>query len=123
MADTQPPDLVAMYIRALDENPITMQLMTAAILALAADALAQRREDVHPFDLRRAGAFVVVEATFRGYMQQPILQWMDAHIHGDWLGAVWPWFTPNIAAALERERLPPPTAHAAHDSRMPTALA
>ena len=68
------------YDRVLTAHPVQTRCATAAILALAGDALAQR--EPAGYDPRRAVAFVIVEVLYRGIMQLPILLWIIATFHG-----------------------------------------
>ena len=91
------------YDNLLATRPIPTRLATASSLAIIGDALAQRREG-NRYNMRRAASFVAVEATYRGLMQQPILQWIVRNFHGQtlrpMLGAL-P-ISPLLTEAVER---------------------
>lgn len=93
----------AAYSAALVSNPLATRTCTAAVLALGGDALAQARHSPEPcagrvsssrrvakkrFDTRRAGAFVVSECLYRGFVQLPVFAWIIRTFSGKGLHAI-----------------------------------
>lgn len=83
--------LPSIYNALLETHPVTTRVATAASLAVLGDALAQQREHSQHsqhsqrYDVRRASSFVVVEAVYRGLLQQPLFLWIIATFHGEGL--------------------------------------
>jgi len=97
--------LPMLYDQLLVSHPAVTRVTTAATLALAGDAMAQRRAKRPRYDLRRAISLVVVEATYRGLMQQRIFAWIIATFQGAALQHVAAPFTQTslpMLAAVER---------------------
>ena len=74
------------YTAALVQNPLETKVATAAVLAVAGDAIAQRA-DPAPYDRARAGSFVLFDAAYRGGFQHAAFPWIIEHCRGDTLEA------------------------------------
>ena len=84
--------LSGVYSNLLVSHPAPTRMVTAASLAIAGDAVAQKRGGQRPRDQlagvgqayskRRASAIVAVEVVFRGLMQQRILLWIIRTFQG-----------------------------------------
>ena len=89
------------YEKWLTAHPVPTRIATATTLALAGDALAQRRELA--YSSRRTFALVATESLYRGLMLQPILLWVIAHFHGSLLRSLQPFgISAALAVVLER---------------------
>ena len=102
--------LPAIYDGLLTTRPITTRIWTAVTLAHIGDAISQHRErEQKPekarlewkYNVRRTASFAVVEATYRGLLQQPIFLWIIANFHGNLLSRL-PGVSTPLAAAMER---------------------
>ena len=78
--------LVSDYSTALLAHPLETKVATAAVLALAGDAIAQR-STAAPYDRARAASFVLFDAAYRGGFQHAAFPWIIEHCRGDYLEA------------------------------------
>ena len=102
--------LPGLYGELLATHPVPMRMVTAASLAVAGDAVAQKRNDVADdsglikgYSKRRAASIATVEILYRGLMQHSILLWIIRTFQGGALrtlsgGAL----SQSWAAVLER---------------------
>lgn len=98
-----PVGLVESYTTLLQTYPLETKLATAAVLAAAGDAIAQRREP-GPYDSARAGSFVLFDTCYRGGFQHLAFPWIIQTFQGDALQAVLPAgldADPQFLAAIE----------------------
>jgi len=99
------PGVWSAYSSALVVYPLETKVATAAVLAVAGDAIAQRRGG-QKYDVSRASSFVLFDAAYRGGFQHAAFPWIIAHCSGDFLGRLVPSvassiFDPNLLAAIE----------------------
>ena len=78
--------LVSDYSTALLAHPLETKVATAAVLALAGDAIAQR-STAAPYDRARAASFVLFDAAYRGGFQHAAFPWIIEHCRGEYLEA------------------------------------
>lgn len=96
------------YMSQLAAHPLETKIETAAALAVAGDALAQRRPDPNtgvckPYDTKRAASFVAFDAMYRGGFQHAAFPWIIDRCTGDALLALSNNAIPaDLAAAAER---------------------
>jgi len=74
--------LIDSYQQALLSSPLETKVATAAVLAVAGDAIAQRAGKA-PYDRARAGSFVLFDAAYRGGFQHAAFPWIIDHCRGD----------------------------------------
>ena len=92
------PDLLAGYRQLLLDRPLPTKMATGALVALAADALAQTRVPDEPYDRRRAASFMAFDACYRA-LQHWAYPPMVAQLHGQYVGAALGAVPPLAAAA------------------------
>ena len=97
--------LVSDYSAALLAHPLETKVATAAVLALAGDAIAQR-STAAPYDRARAASFVLFDAAYRGGFQHAAFPWIIEHCRGEYLAAAAaaagvPGLDPSLLAAVE----------------------
>jgi len=92
------PDLLAGYRQLLLDRPLPTKMATGALVALAADALAQTRVPDEPYDRRRAASFMAFDACYRA-LQHWVYPPMVAQLHGQYVGAALGAVPPLAAAA------------------------
>ena len=98
--DLYDPPLRGLYDHLLQTQPVPTRMATAACLAVLGDAVAQRSgKSCERYDARRAFSIVVVEATYRGIMQQPILMWIETTFTGRFLATFLSLPLPLLATA------------------------
>ena len=89
------------YMAALQAHPLQTNLASAATLAFAGDAIAQRVGKA-PYDPRRAVSFVTFDAAYRGGFQTAALPWIidkcDGHVLESLCGPV---IDQSVLAATE----------------------
>lgn len=91
---------------ALAVHPLETKLATAAALAVAGDAIAQRRDKDAPYDTSRAASFVLFDTAYRGGFQHAAFPWIIEHCRGDTLASLVPpgaepLADPSLLAAVE----------------------
>lgn len=79
------PEVWSAYESALAVYPLETKVATAAVLAVAGDAIAQRRGG-DKYDVTRACSFVLFDAAYRGGFQHAAFPWIIEHCQGDVLG-------------------------------------
>ena len=79
------PAVWTAYESALVVYPLETKVATAAVLAVAGDAIAQRRGG-DKYDAIRASSFVLFDAAYRGGFQHAAFPWIIEHCRGDVLG-------------------------------------
>ena len=79
------PAVWTAYESALVLYPLETKVATAAVLAVAGDAIAQRRGG-DKYDALRASSFVLFDAAYRGGFQHAAFPWIIEHCRGDFLG-------------------------------------
>ena len=79
------PAVWTAYESALVLYPLETKVATAAVLAVAGDAIAQRRGG-DKYDAIRASSFVLFDASYRGGFQHAAFPWIIEHCRGDVLG-------------------------------------
>ena len=89
------------YMGSLAAHPLATKVVTACGLAIAGDALAQKRECLDTYDAPRATSFVLFDALYRGGFQHETFPWIVDTFQGAALLAVLPTASPNLAAAVE----------------------
>ena len=95
------------YGASLLSHPLETKLATAAVLAVAGDAIAQRRVD-KPYDCARAASFLLFDMSYRGGFQHHTFPWIIECCTGDALLCAARWMPmldclgPTLLAALER---------------------
>ena len=98
------PQLVDSYTALLQTHPLETKLATAAVLAAAGDAIAQRREP-GPYNSARAGSFVLFDMCYRGGFQHFAFPWIIQNFRGDMLQSLLPQLNvvadPQIFSAVE----------------------
>ena len=96
------PEVWTAYESALAVYPLETKVATAAVLAVAGDAIAQRRGG-DKYDATRACSFVLFDAAYRGGFQHAAFPWIIEHCQGDVLGRVVSSSAvdPNLLAAIE----------------------
>ena len=72
------------YNAALSANPLETKVATAAILAIAGDAIAQRAGGA-PYDRTRAVSFGLFDAAYRGGFQHAAFPWIVENCRGETL--------------------------------------
>ena len=93
--------LVSAYSAALLAHPLETKVATAAVLALAGDAIAQR-STAAPYDRARAASFVLFDAAYRGGFQHAAFPWIIEHCRGEYLEAAGvTGLDPSLLAATE----------------------
>ena len=93
--------LVSDYSAALLAHPLETKVATAAVLALAGDAIAQR-STAAPYDRARAASFVLFDAAYRGGFQHAAFPWIIEHCRGEYLEAAGvTGLDPSLLAAVE----------------------
>jgi len=93
---------LASYSAALIASPLETKIATACVLAIAGDALAQRRECRDTYDARRASSFVLFDAIYRGGFQHFTFPIIADSFHGAALHGLLSWVPLSACAAVER---------------------
>jgi len=88
------------YSRVLTAHPLETKLATAAVLAVAGDALAQIRER-EPYNVRRAASFILFDACYRGAFQHATFPLITDTFRGDTIHAIFASLPQQVCAALE----------------------
>jgi hypothetical protein len=89
------------YSHSLALHPLETKVITAAILAVGGDALAQLRES-EPYDARRAASFVLFDACYRGAFQHNTFPLITETFQGYALHGLLPYIPLEVCAAISR---------------------
>ena len=89
------------YMGSLAAHPLTTKVVTACGLAIAGDALAQKRDCLPAYDVPRATSFVLFDAVYKGGFLHGAFPWMIDTFQGAALLAVLPAVSQNVASAIE----------------------
>ena len=93
--------LPVLYDTALSTNPVATRVATAASLAVVGDAIVQQQQG-DSYNVNRMAGLAAVEATYRGMMQQPMLNFLAANFDGSLLQPLLPLLPLTLCAAFER---------------------
>jgi len=76
--------LLMAYTSLLATYPLSTKMATAAVLAVAGDAIAQTRDQDVDYDSRRAASFMVFDVSYRA-VQSFLFPYLVTQLHGDLL--------------------------------------
>jgi hypothetical protein len=89
------------YSHSLALHPLETKVVTAAVLAVGGDALAQLRE-CEPYDTRRAASFVLFDTCYRGAFQHATFPLIAQTFQGYALHSLLPYIPLEVCAAISR---------------------
>mmetsp|Transcript_27490 Transcript_27490/g.87440 ORF Transcript_27490/g.87440 Transcript_27490/m.87440 type:complete len:251 (-) Transcript_27490:132-884(-) len=89
------------YSNSLALHPLETKVVTAAVLAVGGDALAQLRE-CEPYDTRRAASFVLFDTCYRGAFQHATFPLIAETFKGYALHNLLPSIPLEVCAAISR---------------------
>jgi protein Mpv17 len=89
------------YSHSLALRPLETKVVTAAVLAVGGDALAQLRE-CEPYDARRAASFVLFNTCYRGAFQHNAFPLITKIFQGNSLHGLLPVIPLEVCAAISR---------------------
>ena len=76
------------YAAALVHSPIPTKAVTAALVGLTGDALAQRSDAAVDYDVRRACSFALFGAGYTGAFQHSLFGWLSGSCSGSTLAGI-----------------------------------